>query len=95
MARRIGFIQTRGIGDIIIALPIADAFIEQGCEVYWPIDAAFVSAFAAAKPEVRFLPVAGGSRPGLLPQHPGVAAQGPKNRPNLLPLQAFGGRARG
>jgi len=27
MAKKIGLIQTRGIGDIIIALPIADHFI--------------------------------------------------------------------
>ena len=50
-------IQTRGIGDIIIALPIADFFIEQGCEVHWPIDARFVSYFRDAKPDINFIPV--------------------------------------
>ena len=57
MGERIGLIQTRGIGDIIIALPIADHFLERGAEVYWPIDEAFLPAFAAAKPQVHFLPV--------------------------------------
>lgn len=60
MAQRIGIVQTRGIGDIIIALPIADHFIEQGFEVFWPIDRRFVEMFRRVKPEVNFLPVDGG-----------------------------------
>jgi hypothetical protein len=54
---RLGLIQSRGIGDIIIALPIADYFIERGWEVCWPIDEQFVPFFAAAKPEIRFIPL--------------------------------------
>lgn len=57
MAKRIGLVQTRGIGDIIIALPIADHFIEQGCEVFWPIDEHFLEMFRAVKPEVNFVDV--------------------------------------
>lgn len=60
MPKRIGLIQTRGIGDIIIALPIADHFIELGYEVVWPIDADFVRIFAPIKPEITFLPVQNG-----------------------------------
>ena len=59
-ARRIGLIQTRGIGDILIALPIADHYSEQGCEVVWPIDERFFPIFQRAKPEIIFLPVAEG-----------------------------------
>src|SRR5438874_2063099 len=55
--RRIGLIQTRGIGDIIIALPIADHFIERGYEVFWPIDGAFLNAFRRVKPRINFLDV--------------------------------------
>ena len=58
--RRIGLIQTRGIGDILIALPIADFYIEQGCEVVWPVDEKFFPIFQGAKPEIIFLPVAEG-----------------------------------
>lgn len=58
--RRIGLIQTRGIGDILIALPIADHYIEQGCEVVWPVDEKFFPIFQQAKPEIIFLPVAAG-----------------------------------
>jgi hypothetical protein len=54
---RIGLIQTRGIGDIIIALPIADYFLERGDEVYWPIDSTMVPMFQPVKPEVNFIPV--------------------------------------
>jgi hypothetical protein len=60
MSQRIGIVQTRGIGDIIIALPIAEYFVEQGHEVYWPIDRKFVDMFSRAKPEVNFLAVDGG-----------------------------------
>lgn len=45
---RIGLVQTRGIGDIIIALPIAQSFVNDGHEVFWPIDSRFVSSFQAA-----------------------------------------------
>jgi hypothetical protein len=54
---RIGLIQSRGIGDIIIALPIADYFLERGDEVHWPIVEDLVPIFAPVKPEVNFTPV--------------------------------------
>jgi len=57
MAKRIGLIQTRGIGDIIIALPIADYYIEHGWEVVWPIDVRFVGMFQRARPDIAFVPV--------------------------------------
>ena len=57
MIKRLGLVQTRGIGDIIIALPIADYYIEQGWEVCWPIDAGFVEMFRRIKPSINFIPV--------------------------------------
>lgn len=57
MTKRIGLIQTGGIGDIIIALPIADHFVELGYEVVWPIESGFVPIFQPAKPSVRFIAV--------------------------------------
>ncbi|MEO8650409.1 MAG: hypothetical protein ABI539_14690 [Acidobacteriota bacterium] len=59
MSKRIGIVQTRGIGDLIMALPIADHFLEQGAEVFWPIDQKFVHMFQPIKPEINFLPVDG------------------------------------
>jgi len=57
MTKRLGLVQTRGIGDIIIALPIADHYIEEGWEVYWPIDSRFLEMFRRIKPAVHFLGV--------------------------------------
>jgi len=59
MKQRIGLIQTRGIGDILIALPIADYFLKNNCEVFWPIDERFVEMFQRVKPDVNFSPVDG------------------------------------
>src|ERR1051325_9272690 len=57
MAERVGLIQAGGIGDCIIALPIADHFLERGSEVVWPINVEFCDAFRAASPKVTFIPV--------------------------------------
>lgn len=54
---KIGLIQTRGLGDIVIAAPIAMYYIERGCQVYWPIDSNFIPSFTDAFPEIEFLPV--------------------------------------
>lgn len=54
---KIGIIQTRGLGDIVIAAPIAMYYIERGCEVYWPIDSDFVESFKYAFPKISFLSV--------------------------------------
>ncbi len=54
---KIGIIQTRGIGDLIIALPIARYYIDRGAEVHWPIDEQFVGFMSAAEPQINFLPV--------------------------------------
>ena len=42
---RRGIITSRGIGDILIALPIARHYYEQGDEIVWPICQEFVSTF--------------------------------------------------
>jgi len=54
---KLGIIQTRGLGDIVIAAPIAMYYIERGCEVYWPIDSEFIEAFQYAFPKINFLPI--------------------------------------
>jgi hypothetical protein len=57
MDRNIGLVQTGAIGDIVIALPIAKYWIEQGHRVFWPIDSRFFEFFREAAPYVDFLPV--------------------------------------
>jgi hypothetical protein len=59
MGKKIGFIQTVGIGDILMILPIADHFEAQGWEIVWPIDHRYVAMFSRAKPSIKFLPVEG------------------------------------
>lgn len=54
---KIGMIQTRGIGDIVIAAPIAQYYIDQGHEVLWPVDARFAPFVQSAFPDIRFIPV--------------------------------------
>lgn len=56
MPERLGIIQSRGIGDIIIALPIAKWYHDRGIEVHWPIDARFLPSFESAVDYVRFIP---------------------------------------
>lgn len=54
---KIGLIQTRGIGDFVIAAPIAQYYIDQGHEVYWPVDCRFHAAVQAAFPNIHFMEV--------------------------------------
>jgi hypothetical protein len=54
---KIGLIQSRGLGDIIIALPIARYFVDRGNQVLWPIHDEFVPAFRDVAPYVEFIPV--------------------------------------
>ena len=57
MKKKIGIIQSRGLGDIIIALPIARYHWEQGAEIYWPICAEFISSVENSVPWVNWLSV--------------------------------------
>ena len=52
---KIGIIQTRGIGDIIIAAPIAMYYIAKGHDVYWPVDERFIKPFSLAFPSINFI----------------------------------------
>lgn len=52
-----GIIQSRGLGDIVIALPIARHHFLQGSKVYWPICEPFVASMQAAAPWVHWIPI--------------------------------------
>jgi hypothetical protein len=45
---KIGIVQTRGLGDVVIAVPLAMWYADRGCEVLWPIDSEFIASFAFA-----------------------------------------------
>jgi hypothetical protein len=53
----IGLVQTRGLGDIVIALPIARYFHEQGHRIRWPILSAFLPSFKDSVPWIDWIGV--------------------------------------
>jgi hypothetical protein len=55
--KRLGIIQTRGLGDIMISLPIALHYKEEGWEIYWPVVDAWVEQLTAQVPWVKWIPV--------------------------------------
>jgi hypothetical protein len=57
MTKKLGIIQSRGLGDLVIALPIAGWYRDRGWEVYWPISSEFVESMAHAAPWVKWIPV--------------------------------------
>ena len=54
---KIGIIQSRGLGDIIIALPIAKEYTRRGYEVYWPVCSPFYHQMIRVAPWVRWVEV--------------------------------------
>jgi len=52
-----GIIQARGLGDIVIALPIAKYYHDEGDEIYWPICEEFLSSFKDTAPWVNWIPI--------------------------------------
>jgi len=63
---RVGFVQTGGIGDIIIALPIAAEFARRGDTVFWPVTAGYVDFMKQAAPFVEFIAVPSAAELGPL-----------------------------
>jgi hypothetical protein len=58
MAKKLGIIQTRGLGDIVIALPIAGYYHKQGWEIIWPVLQQFVPSLERNVPWVKWVPIA-------------------------------------
>ena len=55
--KKLGLIQSRGLGDLIIALPIAGYYKEQDYEIYWPICQEFFPSMESAAPWVNWIPM--------------------------------------
>lgn len=55
--QRLGIIQSRGLGDLVIALPIADYYRQQGWDIYWPICEEFMQSMTLSVPWVHWIPV--------------------------------------
>ena len=52
---KLGIIQSRGLGDIAIALPIARYYHLEGWEVFWPVCEEFYPSFKESAPWVNWL----------------------------------------
>ena len=57
MTQRLGIIQSRGLGDIVIGLPIAKYYHTQGWEIHWPICREFITHFYTTCPWINWHPV--------------------------------------
>jgi hypothetical protein len=55
--KKLGLVQSRGIGDICIALPIAKHYKDQGYEILWPICEEFWPSFKHTVPWVQWIPI--------------------------------------
>ena len=54
--KKLGIIQSRGLGDLVIGLPIAHHYAEQGWDIYWPIAQEFMSSMTQGAPWVHWVP---------------------------------------
>jgi hypothetical protein len=57
MTKSLGIIQSRGLGDIVIALPIAQYYHRQGYNIYWPVCEEFIPSFQNTASWVNWLAV--------------------------------------
>ena len=55
--KKLGIIQSRGLGDLIIALPIAGHYRDQGYDIVWPIVESFVPSMQSLAPWVHWVPI--------------------------------------
>lgn len=54
---RFGIIQSRGLGDLVIGLPIAYHYYEKGYQIVWPICAEFFDSMFNAAPWIDWVPI--------------------------------------
>lgn len=57
MTKKLGIIQSRGLGDIVISIPIAGYYHRQGWDIYWPICEEFIPNFKETVPWINWIPI--------------------------------------
>lgn len=57
VSKKLGIVQSRGLGDIVIAIPIAGHFKDEGWDIYWPVLEQFIPSVSGAFPWVNWIPV--------------------------------------
>lgn len=55
--KKLGILQSRGMGDIVISLPIAKHYYDAGWDILWPICEEFVSHFKDTVPWIKWIPI--------------------------------------
>jgi hypothetical protein len=55
--KKLGLIQSRGLGDIVISIPIAGYFRDQGYDILWPILEQFIPSLERNVPWVKWIPI--------------------------------------
>lgn len=55
--KKLGLIQSRGLGDLVISLPIANFYRKQGWDIYWPICEPFMGSMTQGAPWVKWIPL--------------------------------------
>jgi len=55
--KKLGIVQSRGLGDIVISIPIAGHFRDQGWEIHWPVLESFIPNLQNNVPWVKWIPV--------------------------------------
>jgi hypothetical protein len=55
--KKLGILQSRGLGDLVIALPIAHYYYQEGNDIYWPICEPFWESMKNAAPWVHWIPI--------------------------------------
>ena len=57
MSKKFGIIQSRGLGDILMVIPIAHYYKEQGYTIHWPICNSFWPSVKDTVPWVSWIPI--------------------------------------
>lgn len=55
--KKLGLVQSRGLGDLVIALPIARWYADEGYDIYWPICEEFVASMDSVASWVNWIPI--------------------------------------
>lgn len=55
--KKLGIIQSRGLGDLVIALPVAKWYADQDYEIFWPVCEEFAVSMNTVAPWVNWIPV--------------------------------------
>jgi len=87
--KKIGFIQSRGLGDLFIALPIAGWYRDQGYSVYWPICEEFLPTMSQCAPWVHWLPIKTDPRGAYFYDKPIVALKYNVEQDDIINLMQF------